>query len=251
MSRWAERSTRWVFLLLAAGCPGGISAQTPGLLRGQVVDLQTLGPVGGAFVSLRSMNRGVLSDSTGYFSLPVAISEQYVLQVRQLGYRDRVLTVDENAARAPLVLRLDPDPVEIEGLTVLAERFRDRRRGPFGAVDVLGREELLRAPDGAASDLVRRIVPFARPCNSDTESLCVNTQGRMEPLVICVDERRVAEGGVDLEHLDPRGLYMVEVYRRGGQVRLYSRGYVERLLASGAELPPLSFGCGMVGVPSS
>jgi hypothetical protein len=238
-------------LLLVAGLPGAVSAQTPGLLRGHVVDLQTLDPVGGAFVSLRSMDRGVLTDSTGYFALPVANSEQYVLHVRQLGYRDRVLTVDEDAARKPLVLQLDPDPVAIEGLTVLAERFRDRRRGPFGAVDVLGREELLRAPDGATSDLIRRIVPFARPCGGENDNnLCVNMQGRLEPLVICVDEHRVAEGGVELEHLDPRGLYMVEVFRRGGQVRVYSRGYVERLLASGGELSPLSFGCGMVGVPS-
>jgi hypothetical protein len=181
----------------------------------------------------------------------VAISEQYVLQVRQLGYRDRVLTVDGDAAREALVLRLDPDPVEIEGLTVLAERFRDRRRGPFGAVDVLGREDLLRAPDGATSDLIRRVVPFARPCGGENDNnLCVNMQGRIEPLVICMDDRRIAEGGVELEHLDPRGLYMVEVFRRGGQVRIYSRGYVERLLASGGELSPLSFGCGLIGVPS-
>ena len=64
--------------------------------------------------------------------------------------------------------------------------------------------------------------------------------------MICVDGRRVAEGTVELEHLDPRGLYMVEVFPRGGQVRVYTRGYIERLVAARTELSPLSFGCGLV-----
>jgi hypothetical protein len=234
---------------LVGACPGAASAQTPGLIRGQLADAQTLRPVGGAFVSLQGASRGVLSDSTGYFALPVGVSERYALRVRQLGYRDLVMELGRDEAQRPQELRITPDPVKLEGLTVLAERFEDRRRGIFGSVEVLGSEELLRVPDGASSDLVRRLVPFARPCDSQTENLCYNAQGRVEPLVVCVDERRMSEGMVELEHLDPRGLYMVEVFRRGGQVRLYSRGYIERLLASGAELPPLSFGCGVVGLP--
>ena len=239
--------TAWI--ALAVLWPALGSAQTPGLLRGHLLDTSTLGPVYGAYVSIESADRGVLSDSTGFFSLPVPIADRYVLHVRQLGYRDVTLTVDRDAASKPLLLRLDVDPLELEELQVLVERFQDRRRGPFGAVDVLEQADLLHAPDGAASDLVRRIVPFARPCSNDTEDLCVNAQGQIEPLVICVDERRVAEQTSELEHLDPRGLYMVEVFRRGGQVRIYTRGYVERLIASGAELSPLSFGCGIPGMP--
>ncbi|MHB1193316.1 MAG: carboxypeptidase-like regulatory domain-containing protein [Longimicrobiales bacterium] len=233
----------------AAVAARGAGAQTPGLLRGNILDRQTLAPIGGAFVGLESARRGVLSDSTGYFALPVGRADRYVVRVRQLGYKDLATTLEGAAADRALVLQMEPDPVELEGLTVLAERFQDRRRGIYGAVDVLDHQELLKVPDGASSDLVRRLVPFARPCDSQTEDLCVNAQGRIEPLVVCVDERRVAEGMVELERLDPRGLHMVEVFRRGGQVRLYSRGYVERLLASGAELPPLSFGCGAVGLP--
>lgn len=238
-----------LFTMAATLAPGDAPAQTPGLIRGQLMDAQTLVPVGGAFVSLESANRGVLSDSSGYFALPVGIAERYVLQARQLGYRDLVTTLDREAARKPLVLRMAADPIELEGLTVLARRFQDRRRGIFGSVEVLGAGDLLKVSDGASSDLVRRLVPFTMPCDRETEALCYNAQGRIEPLVVCVDERRMAEGMVELEHLDPRGLYMVEVFRRGGQVRLYSRGYIERLLASGAELPPLSFGCGVVGLP--
>jgi hypothetical protein len=221
LNRRAAWAVRIAWIVLAVSWPALASAQTPGLLRGHLLDTSTLGPVYGAYVSIESADRGVLSDSTGFFSLPVPIADRYVLHVRQLGYRDLTLTVDRDAAGKPLLLRLDVDPLELEGLQVLVERFQDRRR----------------------------IVPFARPCSVDDEDLCVNAQGQIEPLVVCVDERRVAEQTSELEHLDPRGLYMVEVFRRGGQVRIYTRGYVERLIASGAELSPLSFGCGIPGMP--
>lgn len=246
LGAWAARAA---CLALVVAVPAVVSAQTPGLLRGHLLDTRTLGPVPGAYVSLQGAPRGVLSDSTGYFALPVAISDAYGLQVKQLGYRDLVHTVSREAAEKPLVLQLDADPVEIEGLEVLVEQFQDRRRGPYGFVDVLDQSDLLHAPDGTTSDLVRRMVPFARPCSRETEDLCVNTQGRLDPLVICVDDRRVAEGTVELEHLDPRGLYMVEIFPRGGQVRVYTRGYIERLVAAGSDLPPLSFGCGLAGMP--
>lgn len=250
--RSANGAGALVAFLLAGAVP--VAAQTPGLLRGHLLDGETYAPLFGAYVGLEGAGRGVLTDSTGYFALPVARTGQYVLQIRQLGYRDLSMALTAESAEQPLLLQLDPDPVEIEGLQVLVERFQDRRRGPFGAVDVLTQAELLRAADGAASDLVRRMVPFARPCdpvNGQDEKLCVNTGGHLEALSICVDNRLVLESMVELEHLDPRGLYMVEVFRRGGQVRIYTRGYVERLLATGEELPPLSFGCGLVGLPGS
>lgn len=250
-----RRRTAWIGLvcgMLLAASPSAALAQTPGLLRGHLLDGQSYAPIFGAYVALEGSPRGVLSDSTGFFALPVPRLTQYVLQVRQLGYRDLSMAITAESAEAPLLFQLDPDPVEIEGLKVLVDRFQDRRRGPFGAVDVVTLPELLRSPDGAASDLIRRMVPFARPCDPVSgreEDLCINAQGRLEPLTVCVDNRRVLENMSELEHLDPRGLYMVEVFRRGGQVRIYTRGYIERLVATGEEIPPLSFGCGLVGLP--
>lgn len=249
---WVRGVVAVLGLLAAASTPA--SAQTPGLLRGHLLDSETLAPVFGAYVELEGAGRGVLTDSTGFFALPVGRAQQYTLRVRQLGYRDLSMALTAESAERPLLFQLDPDPVEIEGLQVLVERFQDRRRGPFGAVDILTQADLLRAPDGAASDLVRRMVPFARPCdpvNGQDEKLCVNAGGRFEALTICVDNRLVLESMVELEHLDPRGLYMVEVFRRGGQVRIYTRGYVERLLATGEDMPPLSFGCGVIGLPGA
>jgi hypothetical protein len=179
------------------------------------------------------------------------MAEAYALKVRQLGYRDLVMTVTAESAQRPFFVQLDPDPVEIEGLRVLVERFEDRRRGPFGAVDVLDQKVLASDPGGTGADFVRRVVPFARPCDSQTEALCLNQAGQFQPLTVCIDGHRVSEMMAELEHVDPRGLYMVEVFRRTGQVHMYTRGYVERLLDAGSELPPLSFGCGQVGLPGA
>ena len=235
--------------LIAPGAPALAQGTGAVLLRGQLLDADTKAPVPGAFIGLDAESRGALSDPMGAFMLPVGTADAYVLKVRQLGYRDLVFTVTAESARKPFFLQLDPDPVEIEGLRVLVQRFEDRRRGPFGAVDVLDQRALVEAPGGSGVDLIKREVPFARPCDSQTEQLCLNQMGRLEPLTICVDGHRVSEMMAELEHVDPRGLYMVEVFRRTGQVHMYSRGYVERLLAAGTDLPPLSFGCGEVGLP--
>lgn len=242
-------------LLVASGlvAPARAHAQGTGsvLIRGLVLDAETRVPVHGAFIGVQGAGVGVLTGADGTFILPVGTADAYALLVRQLGYRDLAMTVTAESAEKPFFLQLDPDPVEIEGLQVLVQRFQERRRGPFGAVDILDQKILLDVPDGTAVDFLRRVVPFARNCDEQTEDLCVNQQGRIEPLVVCVDGHRVAEAMAELEHVDPRGLYMVEVYRRGGQVHMYSRGYVERLVAVGAELPPLSFGCGQVGLPGA
>lgn len=240
-------------LLLMTAPVAPLLAQGTGsvLIRGQILDSETKASVAGAFVALDAESMGVLSDSMGAFTLPVGTADAYALKVRQLGYRDIVMTVTAESAQRPFFLQLDPDPVEIEGLRVLVQRFEDRRRGPFGAVDVLDQRVLASAPGGTGMDFVRRVVPFARPCDMQTEALCLNQMGELQPLTVCIDGHRVSEMMAELEHVDPRALYMVEVFRRTGQVHMYSRGYVERLLDSGSELPPLSFGCGQVGLPGA
>ncbi|HSG07724.1 MAG TPA: carboxypeptidase-like regulatory domain-containing protein [Longimicrobiales bacterium] len=240
-----------ILCMVASAAPALGQGTGAVLLRGQLLDGDTKAPVSGAFIALDAESWGVLTDSIGAFTLPVGTAEAYQIKVRQLGYRDLVVTVTAESARRPFFLQLDPDPVEIEGLRVLVQRFEDRRRGPFGAVDVLDQKALSEAPGGTGVDFVKRVVPFARPCDSETEALCLNQMGRIEPLTVCVDGHRVSEMMAELEHVDPRSLYMVEVFRRTGQVHMYSRGYVERLLEAGSELPPLSFGCGQVGLPGT
>jgi hypothetical protein len=241
----------WIAVVLTL--PLQVGAQEPGLVRGRVIDQQTLTPVGLAFVAQVTSDRGVLTDALGQFALPIDPAFPSRVQVTVLGYR--VLQTDIPAGRAGqmLTVMLEPDPVEIEGLTVLAERLADRRRGAYGVADILEREQLLAAPDASGYELIRRMLPFVQPCGPDTEALCLGGRGirsERRTVSVCFDGHQIPESMIQtsLSPVDPTGLYLVEVYSRVGAVHMYSPGYMKRLIQEGPDLPPLSFGCRDAGI---
>lgn len=216
----------------------------PVLLRGQILDASSLSPVPGAFIGPVDSGKGVLTDSLGLFGMRVYPADEYALRVAALGYYDLEMTVTANSAQQPFRLMLSPDPVQLEGLNVLVERLADRRRGVFGVATVLDQAQLQRGEYTSFYDMTLRIVPSARTCSPDADSLCFNNKGHFEPVQVCIDGHRAMGQGVELDVLDPRRFYMVEAYPLAGQIWVYSWGYVARLAANHQELPPLSFGCG-------
>ena len=259
--RRTDRPTLLAALLLAAlGPPGPARAQDAGVVRGRVADAGNLSPVAEAFVAQAGAMRGVLTDSSGIFALPLDPELPRAIRVVRLGYKPLDARIPPGGGRGLLNVMLIPDPVQLEGLTVLAKRLEQRRRGPYGVVDVLTREELQAAPEGTGFELLQRLVPFASPCIDDmnTEALCLG--GRPGPdgprrLRVCLDDTLVPPDMMEtfLSDVGPRRLYMVEVYSLVGEVRLYTPAYVQRLLDGGGDVPPLSFGCtgpeGMGGRP--
>jgi hypothetical protein len=236
-----------VILLAAASSARAQEAET---LRGRVVDAQNLGPVAGAFVAQPGSQRGVLTDSLGMFTLPVEEAYAREIRVVQMGYRELQAAIPEGGEGRVLSVLLVPDPVQLEGLTVLTERLADRRRGPYGVGEILTKEQLVAVSGGSAYDLVRRVMPFAVPCDAQTsEALCMGgrlgADGRRR-VTVCIDDRAVPPelSETILSGVDPRALYMVESYNRVGEVRMYTPGYMQRLIDEDIDLPPLSFGCG-------
>jgi CarboxypepD_reg-like domain len=219
-------------------------AQEPLLLRGQVLDSESRAPVYGAFVVPTTSDRGVLTDTLGFFTLRIESTSGHV-RVTQLGYHDLEVEVRPEARDMMLTVLLAPNPVLLEGLTVLMERFAERLRGTLGLGEILDREQLLNAPDASGYDLVLRLLPFAEPCGYG--SLCLGLPGRnaRKKVSVCVDDRRLPETMMELAlgAVDPRALYVVEVYGRAGEVRMYSPDYMKRLIESGENLLPLTFGC--------
>jgi len=164
------------------------------------------------------------------------------------------MAVAAGSADKPFRFLLSPDPIQIEGLTVLGEQLADRRRGIYGIATVLDEKDLLKGTYTSFYEMTQRLIPSAVVCpptiNGGTaevpmqgDQLCFNHQGHTEPVVVCIDDRQAMGQGAETDLLDPRGYYLVEAYPRVGQVRVYSRGYVARLAANGQTLPPLSFGC--------
>ena len=237
-----------LFVFLPA-LPSVAGAQESGVLRGRVLDATTMDPIGWAFVGPASSNRGVLTDSLGYFALPVDQPTPFALRVAQLGYQNLETRVEAFGPQTLLTINLVPEPLEIEGLTVLTDRLAERRRGVFGIVEVLDRGQLLSDSGGSAFDLVFRMLPFVAPCGVGSEALCLSgrsAMGQQREIKICLDDRQIPSAMMEtaLAGIDPRSLYLVEVYGRVGEVRLYSPGYIKRVLENGASLRPLTFGCG-------
>ena len=232
--------------LLALPLP--LDGQDTVLIHGKVLDAETAIPVAGAFVAPVGSPRGTVSDSTGAFLINMEPAERYQLRVTRLGYSDARIDAGFDEVALPLTVRMSPNPLELEGLTVLAERLANRRVGPFGVADVLDREELLQAPDGSGYHFILRVLPFVERCNPESDALCLmgrTAMGEKRRVQVCLDDRQVPGAFMEtmLAGVDPRGLYLVEVYSRAGEVRMYSPGYIKRLIAQGGSLPPLSFGC--------
>ncbi|MFQ5537452.1 MAG: carboxypeptidase-like regulatory domain-containing protein [Gemmatimonadota bacterium] len=248
MKRKMILSAVLAFLVVLAAS-AEVAAQNAVILRGRVMDAETAVPVPGALVRLEGSDRGVMSDSTGMFALPVDPAPRYVLHVTQLGYHDLKWPVGSAAPERVTALLLTKDPIELEGITVLSERLADRRRGIFGVADVMTQSELKEVSGGSGFDLLRRLLPFTEVCSVESEALCLpgrTNGGERRTVTVCIDGHRVPEPLMEttLSGIDPRRLYLVEAYQRAGQVRMYTPGYIKRLLGLGLDLPPLSFGCG-------
>jgi carboxypeptidase-like protein len=237
-----------LLLTLLLMLPSTVEGQGTWVLTGRVLDAQTMGPVPGAFVVPATSDLGTLTDSVGVFALRMDRTPGQAIKISQLGYRDIQTAVSADRAGQILTVVLAPDPVELEGLTVLTERLANRRRGIFGVGEIIERRQLMEAPDVSGYDLVRRVLPFSELCSRDSEALCLvgrRSMGERREVSVCVDGHKIPSQLMDLAlaGVDPRGLYLVEAYPNVGEVRMYSPGYMKLLLESGRELPPLSFGC--------
>jgi len=241
------RATSGLLLVLSFLLPAApLAAQRPGqvVLRGNVVDTESSTPVFGAYIAHVGSTQGTLTDSVGRFALAMNRAASYSFRIVQLGYHTLEATMPAEAEGRAFTVGLKPGPIALEGLTVLTDQLADRRRGRFGIATILDQGELLNSSFGTAYELTRQVMPFADLCSPQADSLCVSSQGRRTPVSICMDGRAISSASPELEVLDPRGLYLVEAYFRVGRVAMYSRGYVARLIETGQQLPPFSFGCG-------
>ncbi len=217
-------------------------------LHGRVLDAETKTPIMGALVIATAVNQGALTDSLGFFALRLERSESYALRVTQMGYAQMDITLPPEAESREFTVALPADPLVIEGLVVVTERLANRRRGPYGVAEVLDQRQLQESALGDGYELIRSRIPFADVCGPDTEQLCLagrSFMGDRQTVTVCIDDRAVPGELTQtvLGSLDPRTLYMAEIYTRVGEVRLYTPGYIQRLAKEDAELMPLTFGC--------
>jgi hypothetical protein len=100
----------------------GLLAQQPPAntvtLTGVVTDVGTGAAVSGALVSLGDRGPRAIADSLGRFRISNVPAGSYDVLVQRFGYVNLQVRVTVTATPEPLQLRLAPDPLQLEGLTV-------------------------------------------------------------------------------------------------------------------------------------
>jgi len=202
------------------------------VIRGQVIDAESRVPLRGVLMTAPLAGSSVLTDSLGTFSLSFIEDLGYALVAEDLGYQPLRFTLGPGAAEALAVVALVPDSAMLSGLSVLEERLEERRRRrQSGRIQLIEHDSLTLSMAASAYTLVRRSVPMARPCSSQTENLCVPgaSRQRERAVRICIDDLRPPAGASTLESYDPSDLWLVEIYNYGSRVRVYSRWFVDRI----------------------
>ncbi len=256
------QGTAWLLAICAVGVatlPVSAQDRVDGdlsvTLLGTVVDAQTGSPLHGAFVSLGG-DDGFLTLDDGSFALPAWPYGAYTVTVELLGYATTEMQVP-GPEPEPFVVRMDPDPILLEGLTVLVDRLETRRRRVSVAVRAFDRDQLLLAPPIDVVDWVSGqyglVTSYcdnsARPAATlvnlrsgallDEGQECVMRRGRMVRPRVFIDEARAFGGLDELRSYRPQDLYAVEVYDRGTVIYAYTPHFVERVLKGRRFLNPV------------
>ncbi|MBI4519828.1 MAG: carboxypeptidase-like regulatory domain-containing protein [Gemmatimonadetes bacterium] len=227
--------------------PAAASAQAPSparetaTLAGVVLDATTGLPVPGAVVSVFGHSQAFLVGAQGTFALPGVPTGLQVVLVESLGYQDLYRTVTIGPQLERLELRLQPDPVLLEGITVMSDRFRARRNSVPVSVQVYGTDRLLRTAAWDARDFLQReafltMVPCSGRGMSDE---CVYVRGGVARPQVFIDEMPAIAGLYELGTYPAHQLYLIEVYGRGRQIRAYTHQFVERVGRRPQQLLPV------------
>lgn len=228
---WIGVVTVTLGLLGLAGPATGLAAQEADQARfdltGVVVDPAGR-PLVGAFVAVGHDEWGSLTGDAGRFVLPDLQAGEVTLRVELLGY-ETLRWTGFVAAGVPLTLTLETEPIVLEGLNVVTDRFESRRRGVATAVRWYDYKALATSTHVNTLDFLTQRAGLARiPCRGAWSSDCVLVRGRVTEPSVWIDENPVL-GGMDyLRAVPPNELYMVEVYASGRHIRAYTQRFMER-----------------------
>ena len=218
------------------------------VLAGQIVDALTETPVISAVIKVPELRRYVFSDVNGRFAFPDFPEGSWDIVVEMLGYHtlDGPVTVAEGNG---LLLRLNPDPIALEGLRVRTRAdglFEERRRRyPFRVTNI------------SPHDIANAINPdpafiFRRNANSHVTSCSINSgeltlagcyyrRGKLLPVRVFLDEGPLLGGMQELAMFPAAHLHSMDWLRDTGELYVYTKVFVERLSDSRMRLMPFKW----------
>lgn len=206
---------------------GSTNADLEFTLRGQVVDQQSGDVLEGAWVGLTGTDWGSLTDNEGRFRIPDVQAGPISLTIEQLGYETMAWSGPIMSGDDLLVLRMAPNPVLLEGLQIVTDRFETRRRSTATRVLAYEAGDLSTASERTALDFVRYRTGGTTACGASRD-LCVYSRGRIVEPTVYIDEVPFPGGLVYLDTFAPWEFHMIEVYGGGRHIRAYTNQFMER-----------------------
>ena len=257
-----------------------LRAQIPVVIFGTVQDAVSKEPIAGALLLNRDSTNAVFTDSLGNFAIELQRGAPYVLHAEQFGYERTRFELSDSSRLLRSILLVNPDPIPIEGVTVVAEdaltelleQIEGRRGGYSGSVRFYDRERILAYGGDSAFELVRRF-PFVDECRDDWMELCRRAGLRSGRLLVCINERRTFASTSELSAIPLESVALAEFYgptvgwglsrweggalsaggqppfssarrAQGGQIRIYTREWIVSTAGRGIRgVFPAEFGC--------
>jgi hypothetical protein len=247
--------------LLAVAMAWPVAAQQPGgsssaVLRGEVVDEQTGAPLSGVVVEVAPHGQKVATDEAGAFRLSVRAGRDYMLTFSRLGYEEQrtAVSIPAGGALEPMTFAMTPEPLVLEAVEVLVDRFEDlRHRVPVSSY-VLRRDYLARSGGSNLAQVVRSSAMLMTTSCAGASTrrsfagfgaspipgmYCIRYRGDVVIPTVYIDDRP-AFGGVDeLATYSPWDVHHVEIYQRGLTISVYTMAYVDNLARGNRRLPLL------------
>lgn len=196
---------------------------------GSVIDEETRAPLVGAIVKLNDSEWGMLTNDAGNFSLVLPRPGFTRIEVSMLGYSDLVWEGVVNPGDR-LAVELKPQPILLEGLEIVFDRFRSRRKAVARPVRAFEREDLALSPFYSVLDLIEgRGMAFTTACRNTLQvGPCVWIRGQSVEPTVYIDEMPMPGGMHYLSLMAPQELEMLEIYGNGRHIRAYTPRYMER-----------------------
>lgn len=263
-------------LLSASGLPAQEEDPAPVrvTIQGVVRDEITGTTVAGAAVYLEDEERGVLTDSLGAFRIAGVPADSQTIVATQFGYWEIAAAIDVPEAGAVIEIELKPRPVQLDGVTAVADnidtmerRLRTRRQSLPYQAGVFDQARLLRSPEPDVLEFLWRETHLERrPCplmlgvtlpgwrparglgawNLPSQvpgalaSHCIWRRGQVISPRVYIDEMPAMTGLDALRNYPTTQIYALEVYSQGAEVRAYTYSFMQRMAETPRALIALS-----------
>jgi hypothetical protein len=231
-------------LALAAARPALAQqpAQASGpVVVGTVVDSGTGNPLAYAMIAVEGRTLPTLTDSIGVFRVGGLPPGVYNLTASQLGYARLTLPVVVGPQMEPIEFKLFPDPIALEGIQVMGDRFRGRRNALPVSAQAYGQERLQRSPALSMMDFLETDAKLSAAICPGRAAVrgCFNRRGTVVQPQVFLDEAPLMGGLSQLEGYPVNAFYLVEVIANGLMIRAYTQGFMEQMSKKPRALEPI------------